>query len=1777
MASYEEESLPRDVIIEILSWLPPETILKFKRVCRSWRSTITRDAKFIAKHNLRNKNTNGRIIIVTEDYPNPYEALKLRILSDTNPAIIQDNTKLVSPQNKRVMGFYRVTSSCNGLFCYASGPDDCGIQLCNPGARWATRIPHICFTNGSGLFDLYYGVGYDPFTNDYKVIKLRPAAMCPVFIQPGEVAIYSVKTKKWRRLDVQVPSDIPIGRICHVWMMKEYGVAKSWTKKCSVVLRNDITRCIEVTPGGKIMCSIHLFLLAFMDCEQILNALVDTTSNLNVASDPEIPQLNFEEINAFTLIGRILSEKSFKPNAVKNTLLKAWNPRFGMEMNSVEENKYAFIFKEKSDLDKVLNMAPWSFRGHLVILRQWDPDESVENINLDSALFWVQVRNLPVRSINTATAKIIGDTIGRFVKTDLVSESQRWRKALRIRVELNVHKPLTDSIKFQNLQGNVICVEIQYERLSDFCFRCGLIGHKFPSCPNAINPSIPPDNSSFPFGPWLRSESTLSVKPSSPPSQISPMAVEVSGNNPIPINPNPKTSQNPKNLTQNSHVDPCKDSTERLNVACQLGSNTCSVQLQNPRTSQPSLLPSPSKPLIAEDLNPDNPDCPMATLIVPDMMGYQLSSFSPSSSRNAMERAQEKGKGPMVSKNLKLNIIAQNLLLHQSPKPTIAQNINLPLQISLTSPSTLHLRLGRFLPSLNDQTLSPNSQLIIPEPKNYYPPQNCNAILESFENVPFDMIHSVSTMHHINGDNSEVNMMSENKVIVTERKITKKPKKIEPLCCSRPGRVEEIVSMRILSWNYRGIAHPTTRRTLRALLSDLKPDIVFLSELKSSLLSPLSSLLSSLNFSSQHFVPPIGFSRGLCMAWESHIDIQITVHIKFLINSLVTPLNNSPPWQFTCVHGPYLSMAKPKFWSLLEAIGNTFGGPWALIGDFNDIVSQSEKKGGRQFTSSSSGGLKGFIDDGGLVDLGFAGTPYTWNNKPDGMANIQLRLDRGLANSSWISLLPHASVTHLPAINSDHKPLLLITDPSKLSGPKPFRFENMWTRDASCRQVIVDSWAEGAHSLVGIKISQSSPPISHIMYADDLLIFGQAKEDNVECISDCISIYESWSGQMVSKEKSVIHFSNTINQVKRQAICLKLGFRECNHKSKHLGFPFCKPASRVKEFDDLINCVGKKLSGWKARNLSYTGRNVLIKGVAQSIPIYFLSLHDIPVTVCEKLDRMFRNFWWGDKDGKGNLRLCSWNFICSPKEFGGLGLRKLRDMNRALVSKLAWKICVESSLWTNFLRSKYLRDTHFLDQNETPRSSSKIWKSIMASKDSIKKGLCFTVSPSNFIRTWIDPWIPFISGFKPPDTLLNEEREAQSYLVNYFIDQPSLNWNVSALNMFFQSQIVSKILKIRIPSLMEPRRILWIPSKNGKFSVASSYLTDNGERFVGNQRGETLFWKAFWKTRVHEHFKIFLWRVLVEAIPTGAHLNRIIQEFDPTCILCHASVETTEHIFLFCPVARNAWWRSKWGFKTDSFVGKSMFEFVAFLLDKDNHSFSDDSQQLEFLQFAVCLMDSLWRNRNNHLHGNVLIPLDKLVAGTESKALEHLSAQLTSRKRNIIMDRMSQTSPLGPESLRVSVDAAFKNGNMCSRVVVRDVSNHILFAAALLNVVVDARDAELQAIREACNWLEGAPFPSIKFESDCLGMIRGIRNLNEILDWRYETLSLDLHAIFGSKPGWSMEFIKRDCNMLAHNICQWGLARNWKGIIPLNLLPTDLFCNEGVISPDYVPFFAGLI
>lgn len=76
--------------------------------------------------------------------------------------------------------------------------------------------------------------------------------------------------------------------------------------------------------------------------------------------------------------------------------------------------------------------------------------------------------------------------------------------------------------------------------------------------------------------------------------------------------------------------------------------------------------------------------------------------------------------------------------------------------------------------------------------------------------------------------------------------------------------------------------------------------------------------------------------------------------------------------------------------------------------------------------------------------------------------------------------------------------------------------------------------------------------------------------------------------------------------------------------------------------------------------------------------------------LCEKLDRVNRNFLWGTTDEKRKIHLAGWSKIIKSKEEGGLGIEVARGKNIALLAKLNWRMFQEKdSLWTKFILNKY--------------------------------------------------------------------------------------------------------------------------------------------------------------------------------------------------------------------------------------------------------------------------------------------------------------------------------------------------------------------------------------------------------------------------------------------------------------------------------------------------------
>lgn len=91
---------------------------------------------------------------------------------------------------------------------------------------------------------------------------------------------------------------------------------------------------------------------------------------------------------------------------------------------------------------------------------------------------------------------------------------------------------------------------------------------------------------------------------------------------------------------------------------------------------------------------------------------------------------------------------------------------------------------------------------------------------------------------------------------------------------------------------------------------------------------------------------------------------------------------------------------------------------------------------------------------------------------------------------------------------------------------------------------------------------------------------------------------------------------------------------------------------------------------------------MLIKSTHTSLPIYFLSLFIIPVSVAEKLEWIMHNFLLGSNPDARQYHLLAWNKVCIPIAMGGLGTRRIREINAALLSKWKWSFGIsDGKMW----------------------------------------------------------------------------------------------------------------------------------------------------------------------------------------------------------------------------------------------------------------------------------------------------------------------------------------------------------------------------------------------------------------------------------------------------------------------------------------------------------------
>ena len=168
-------------------------------------------------------------------------------------------------------------------------------------------------------------------------------------------------------------------------------------------------------------------------------------------------------------------------------------------------------------------------------------------------------------------------------------------------------------------------------------------------------------------------------------------------------------------------------------------------------------------------------------------------------------------------------------------------------------------------------------------------------------------------------------------------------------------------------------------------------------------------------------------------------------------------LQSPNAWRFTGFYGSPTVEGKATAWSILRTLRTHHNLPWLCAGDFNELLSGSEKWGRRPRPEHQMSQFCQVIDDCGFMDLGFTGPAYTWCNNQTGDSRVLERLDRSLATTDWLLRFPNCHIHHLHMVFSDHSLLWMELNQS-VRTPRPrqrqFRFEEMWIMDARCEDTI---------------------------------------------------------------------------------------------------------------------------------------------------------------------------------------------------------------------------------------------------------------------------------------------------------------------------------------------------------------------------------------------------------------------------------------------------------------------------------------------------------------------------------------------------------------------------------------------------------------------------------------------------------------------------------------------------------------------------------------------------
>uniref|UniRef100_A0A803Q0U5 Reverse transcriptase domain-containing protein n=1 Tax=Cannabis sativa TaxID=3483 RepID=A0A803Q0U5_CANSA len=557
-------------------------------------------------------------------------------------------------------------------------------------------------------------------------------------------------------------------------------------------------------------------------------------------------------------------------------------------------------------------------------------------------------------------------------------------------------------------------------------------------------------------------------------------------------------------------------------------------------------------------------------------------------------------------------------------------------------------------------------------------------------------------------------------------------------------------------------------------------------------------------------------------------------------------------------------------WDLIEGLTKRSDFPWCLIGDMNNVLSQSDKKGGKPYPNWLIQGFKGVVDRCRLIDMELMGYPYTW--------------ERNHGATNWIECIQPSITLEQndnllqPITEEEVKTAVFQMHPDKSLGPNGMRpgfYQKFWSivgkdvinlaKNFFTTAAFEEHLTEANIVLIPKKKNPVTMadlrPISLCNVAYKVVskvLTNRLKRVLNHVISEIQSAFipgRLITNNMISYE--VMHYLKRKRSGKKGSMAVKLNMSKAYDRVewgyletmlRHMGFVdkivglfmACVTTARYKishagqEFGNIIPHRGLR-QGDPLSSYLFLICAKTCDEICGMLNIHEADDHSIYLGLPNIIGRKKTVIMAYLKD-KVQQRVQGWE--------RGLGFCNLHDFNMALLGKQRWRLLTRpDSLVSKVYNSRYYSNGSFLSAKLGGKPSY-IWKSIFEAHELIKKGAAVRVGQCNSVQVVNVPWLPCVEDPYVHTVTASLQGKTVSSLMT--IDQAQ--WDEDLIKDIFIDRDVNLILSTPFAP-NEPDIWYWRLKNLGHYSVKSAYrqLQNDKEEPIGRDNGA--YWNKLWNLK----------------------------------------------------------------------------------------------------------------------------------------------------------------------------------------------------------------------------------------------------------------------------------------------------------------------------------------